>query len=132
MKDLKKYFNIKALPEDVYAAFTNETLLDMWTGEKAIMPLIPSEEFEWFGGDISGKNLEFDPGRKIIQEWYFGEEKQSIVNLKIHPNGKITTLELKQTNIPDEVFDNIAEGWQIDVIEPIRDLLEDDEDDIIL
>ncbi|HLP33651.1 MAG TPA: SRPBCC domain-containing protein, partial [Bacteroidia bacterium] len=63
--------------------------------------------------NICGKNLEFEESKKIVQEWYFGDRpEQSIVTLKLHKtdNGQ-TSIELHQTNIPDEDFQNIQDGW---------------------
>jgi activator of HSP90 ATPase len=128
MKNYKKQYIIKALPQDVYAALTNPSIIAIWTGEEAVMETVPDTEFSWWDGDICGKNLEFEADKKIVQQWYFGEDDDasaSIVTLKMHPDKKGTSLEISHTNIPDEAFDNIAEGWEEAVIVPLRDLLEE-------
>jgi len=128
MKNYKKQHIIKALPQDVYAALTNPSIIAIWTGEEAVMETVPDTEFSWWDGDICGKNLEFEADKKIVQQWYFGEDDDasaSIVTLKMHPDKKGTSLEISHTNIPDEAFDNIAEGWEEAVIVPLRDLLEE-------
>jgi uncharacterized protein YndB with AHSA1/START domain len=112
MKDYKKYYTIDAPPEDVYTALTNEATIQLWTGEEAIMPLEAGAEFSLWDGSITGKNIEFVPGKKIVQEWYFGEQEvPSIVTIILHPAKKGTSAELRHTNIPDEDFENISEGW---------------------
>ena len=112
MKDYKKYYSIDATPEEVYTALTNEATIQLWSGEEAVMPLEPGAEFSLWGGSITGKNIEFIPGKKIIQEWYFGEQgPASIVTIILHADKKGTSAELRHTNIPDEDFDNISEGW---------------------
>ena len=112
MKDFKKYYLIPAEPEEVYAALTNPATIQLWSGEPAAMSTEPGSEFELFEGDISGKNLEFEAGQKIVQQWYFGEQEEpSIVTIKLHPHKKGTSAELKHTNIPDEAFEDITEGW---------------------
>lgn len=127
MKDYKKQFIIKAPPQDVYAALTNAHIISIWTGEEAVMEAIPNTEFSWWDGDICGFNLEFEPNTKIVQQWYFGEDEEaaSIVTLKLHPDRQGTSLEIMQTNIPDEACDNITEGWKDAIVAPLRDLLED-------
>jgi activator of HSP90 ATPase len=128
MKNYKKQHIIKALPQDVYAALTNPSIIAIWTGEEAVMETVPDTEFSWWDGDICGKNLEFEADKKIVQQWYFGEDDDasaSIVTLKMHPDKKGTSLEISHTNIPDEAFNNIAEGWEEAVIVPLRDLLEE-------
>ena len=112
MKDYKQYFLISAEPAEVYAALTNAATLQLWTGEPAIMNDEPGSEFSLWQGSIVGKNLEFEPGRKIVQEWFFGEqEPASIVTILLHPHKQGTSAELRHTNIPGEAYDEIVEGW---------------------
>jgi uncharacterized protein YndB with AHSA1/START domain len=112
MKDFKKYFIISAPPEDVYLALTNPNTIHLWSGELAEMSTVPNSEFSLWEGSISGKNLEFEENKKIVQQWYFGDQAEdSIVTIKLHPNAQGTSVELKHTNIPDEDFAEITEGW---------------------
>jgi activator of HSP90 ATPase len=112
MKDYKKYYIIPASPDEVYAALTRPLTIQLWSGEKAIMSTEPGSEFELFEGSIVGKNLEFEEDRKIVQQWYFGEQEEpSIVTIKLHPHKYGTSAELRHTNIPDEDFEDITEGW---------------------
>ncbi len=112
MKDYKKYFVIPADPEEIYLALTTETTIRLWTGDEVSMDGKVGSEFSMWDGNICGKNLELEPGKKIVQQWYFGEEEApSIVTIKLHPDKKGTSVELRHTNIPDEAYDDIIEGW---------------------
>jgi activator of HSP90 ATPase len=112
MKDYKSYFILAAPPEDVYKALTNPATIRLWSGEPAIMSTEPGSEFSLWDDSIAGRNLEFEDDRKVVQEWYFGEqEAPSIVTIILHPHKKGTSVELKHTNIPDEAYDDIVEGW---------------------
>lgn len=112
MKDYKKHYVITAPPEDVYRALTLSATIQLWTGEKAVMSTEPGSEFSLWDGSIEGQNLEFEADRKIVQQWYFGEQEEpSIVTIILHPHKKGTSAELRHTNIPDEDYDNITEGW---------------------
>jgi activator of HSP90 ATPase len=112
LKDHKKYFILDAPPEEVYSALTNPIAIKAWTGEEAEMSTEPGSEFSIMGGSIVGKNLEFEENKKIVQEWYFGEqETPSIVTIKLHAHPEGTSVELRHTNIPDEDFDDIVDGW---------------------
>ncbi len=122
MKQLKRYYTIKADPKDVYNALTNQKMLEIWTGETALMSLEPNSDFSLWGGSISGKNIEFEPNKKIVQHWYFGEEEDSVVTIKLHEHKKGTSVELHQTNIPEEAFDNISEGWDEDYFGALNEL----------
>ncbi len=112
MKDFKKYYIIPAPPEDVYLALTNPNTIHLWSGEEASMSAEAGSEFSLWEGSIVGKNLEFEEGKKIVQQWYFGDQEQpSIVTIKLHPHNEGTSVELRHTNIPDEDFEEIVDGW---------------------
>ncbi len=112
MKNYKKYYIIPAQPEEVYLALTNPSTIHLWTGEPAEMSTEPGSEFSLFDGSIAGKNVEFETGKKIIQQWYFGDQQEdSLVTIKLHPHPRGTSVELNHSNIPDEDYDDIVEGW---------------------
>ncbi|MBX2920820.1 MAG: SRPBCC domain-containing protein [Chitinophagaceae bacterium] len=112
MKDYKKYYRLPALPSEVYAALTNPATIQLWSGEPAVMSTAPGSEFSLWEGNISGRNLEFEKNRKIVQQWYFdGQEEISVVTIKLHPDKSGTSVELRHTNIPDEVYEEMVEGW---------------------
>jgi uncharacterized protein YndB with AHSA1/START domain len=112
LKDFKKYYIIPAPPEDVYRALTVETTIELWTGDKAEMKPEPGTEFSMWDGSIVGKNLEFEEGKKIVQQWYFGEQEEpSIVTIKLHADKDGTSMEVRHTNIPDQDFEDIVDGW---------------------
>lgn len=112
MRDYKRYYTIPATPEEIFIALTNPFTIELWSGYKAIMDDKEGTEFTLWDGDISGKNLTIEKDKKIVQEWYFGEQdNRSIVTIKIHKKNKGAQIELNHTNIPDEVYDNIIKGW---------------------
>jgi len=125
MNEFKKYVTLKASVEDVYNALVTPLILELWTGEAAEMSEIPGSEFSLWNGSITGKNLEFEKNRKIVQEWNFGEtDEPSVVTLKLHPAGKNTSLEIRHINIPDEYYENIREGWTEDYISGLEQFFE--------
>ncbi len=113
LRTFKKYYRIPATPQEVYLALTTATTISLWTGDKVEMIPEPNTEFSLWDGSITGKNLEFEPSKKIVQQWYFGEQAEdSIVTIKLHPDkGNATSVELIHTNIPDDAYEDITEGW---------------------
>jgi len=109
--DYKNYYIIRSTPDQVYLGLTNPLTIHLWSGEEAEMEEKEGSEFSLFEGSISGMNLELVPGKKIVQEWYFGDDVESIVTILLHPKGEHTSLELRHTNIPDEDYDDIVDGW---------------------
>src|SRR5690606_37950817 len=115
MKDFKEYYIVNATPQEVYLALTKEPTIELWTGARAVMIDEPGTEFSLWDDSIVGKNLEFEENKKIVQEWYFGDDhKDSIVTIKLHEHKQGTSVELRHTNIPDEDFENITDSWNQD------------------
>jgi activator of HSP90 ATPase len=124
VKDFKKYYIIPAPPEDVYLALTQEPTIMLWTGDQASFVAEPNTEFSLWDGSIIGKNLEFEPNKKIVQQWYFGEEETeqpSIVTLKLHEHNQGTSLEVRQTNIPEDEYHDLVEGWNYEYMGSLVD-----------
>jgi activator of HSP90 ATPase len=113
MKTFKKTFKIKAEPSDVYSAITNPYTIALWTGHPAVMSEIPGSEFSLWDGDITGTNIEFIKDKKIVQEWYFGDQSEkSTVSITILSDKGDSAVTVEHINIPDEDFSDIAEGWK--------------------
>ena len=126
MKDFKKYYSIAATPDEVYLALTIPATIELWTGETAEMSTEPGSEFSLWEGSIVGKNLEFEPGKKIVQQWYFdGQPEPSIVTIKLHPDKSGTSVELRHTNLPDSEYDGFAEGWDNSYFGSLAEFFED-------
>ena len=112
MRDFKKYYKINTEAEILFSALTNAATIQLWTGEPAVMEPVEGTEFSLWEDSIVGKNLTIIPGKKLVQEWYFGEtEHPSIVTILLHEEKNHTSVELRHTNIPDEIYDNITQGW---------------------
>jgi len=113
MKTFKKTFKINAEPSDIYSALTNPYTIELWSGYHAEMSTEPESEFSLWEGDIVGKNLEFVQDRKVVQEWYFGDRSEkSIVTILINADGENSQVTVEHTNIPDDEFAQISEGWR--------------------
>lgn len=127
MKNFKKYYIIPSDPENLYRALTTEHTILLWTGENASMQAIEGTEFSLWDGSIVGKNLKFEENKSITQQWYFGElSEASIVNIKLHPHKDGTSMEVRQTNIPDEDYRDIVEGWDQVYIASLIDFYQED------
>ena len=131
MKNIKKHYHIKATAQDIFTALTNPLTIEVWSGASAVMQPIAGTEFSLWDGDITGINLEIEPGKKIVQEWYFEDEEgvpadeKSIVTIKLFDEGTSTDVELLHINIPDEAFENIVDGWDKYYFKPLKELVEE-------
>jgi len=113
MKNIHQKHHITAPVEDVYLALTNPLTIELWSGYPAEMSTVVGSEFSLFEGEIVGKNLEFKLNNLIKQQWYFeGEPKDSIVTITLKPEKNNTVIELLHENVPDEVFEEMEDGWK--------------------
>jgi activator of HSP90 ATPase len=123
MKNIKRYYTLFAEPKDVFNALTNQRMLEIWTGENALMEPVANTEFSLWDGSINGLNIEFEENKKIVQQWFFeGQEEASVVIILLHPHKKGTSVELHHTNIPDDAFENISVGWDEDYFGALKEL----------
>lgn len=124
MKSLKKYYKLHASPADVYNALTNQIMIEIWTGDKAVYKAEPNTEFSMWDGSITGRNIAFEMDKMVKQVWYF-EDLESEVTIKLHSDKSGTSVELRQENIPDDAFDNISDGWDQDFFGSLAELFND-------
>lgn len=125
--EVKFYQYIEAEPEEIFLALTNPFTIQLWSDSPAKMDAKEGTEFELWDGDICGKNIKVVPNKELVQEWYFDDlPEPSIVSIKLHAKGTGTSIELKHTNIPDEAYENIKEGWEEYYIGAIKRFFEED------
>jgi uncharacterized protein YndB with AHSA1/START domain len=125
--DLQKTYLIGVPPEDVWRALTDVDVIDAWGGGPAVMSTEPGAEFSLWGGDIHGTIVEAVAPRRLVQEWWGGDdwEAPSLVTFVLEPAGGDTLLKLKHTGVPDGVAPDFEDGWDEYYLEPLRDLLEE-------
>lgn len=124
MKSIKRYYKLQASPADVYNAMTNQVMIEIWTGDRAEFKAEENTEFALWDGSITGRNLKLEKDSLIQQIWYF-DEIESIVTIKLHPDGDSTSAELRHENIPDEAYENISDGWDEDYFDALKELFND-------
>jgi activator of HSP90 ATPase len=127
MKNYKKYLPLPAPPEEVYLALTKAQSIQLWTGAEVVFVEESGTEFSYWEGDIVGKNIEFEANKKIVQQWYFGDDNEpSIVTIKVHADKKGTSLEFAQTNIPDEDYEDFTAGIEEHFLGGLADFFEEE------
>lgn len=123
--DFHYQLEINADTEEVFTALTNPFQIELWSGYPADMKAEPGYVFSLWDGDISGVNLEVVPNRTLVQEWFFGEqEEQSVVRIELKKNGGRTVVELTHTHIPEDVYEEITEGWKEYYLGSVKSMLE--------
>lgn len=123
--DFEYTLTIAADSEDVFAALTNPFQIELWSGYPADMKAEEGYVFSLWEGDITGVNLEVVPNHRLVQEWFFGEQAApSIARMDLKKDGACTKIVLKHTHIPEEVYEEITEGWREYYLGAIKGMLE--------
>lgn len=124
MKTFKKSFTLSAGAEDIYACLTNPVTIELWSGYPAEMSTKPGSLFSLWEGDIEGMIIEAEKNKKLVQEWFFGEQKEiSIATIILVRDFGKTQVTVEHTNIPDADYKNIATGWSEYIIAAIENFL---------
>lgn len=123
-KEVKLRRKIKATAEELYRALTNPFAIALWSGEPAVMDEVPGSDFSLLDEGIVGKNISFIPNQEIRQIWYFGEEVESEVTIRLFPEKEETLVWVHHQGIPDDAYDNMLEGWNEAYLDPLKAFFE--------
>uniref|UniRef100_A0A7N0TXT9 Activator of Hsp90 ATPase AHSA1-like N-terminal domain-containing protein n=1 Tax=Kalanchoe fedtschenkoi TaxID=63787 RepID=A0A7N0TXT9_KALFE len=137
-KEEKKGFKSITLTEkfscrarDLYEILMDENRWKGFTQSNAKISKEVGGEFSIFDGSVTGKNVELQEGKLIVQKWRFGSWADGIystVRITLdEPSPGYTTLTLKQTDVPEEdrygnatVVENTERGWRELIFNKIR------------
>jgi len=125
-KTLHQTVEIRASPHEVYEALMDSKKHSEFTGDEAIIGRNVGDPFSAFSEWATGVNKELIPDKKIVQTWRgedWPEDHYSVVTYELKPTEVGTLLEFTQTDIPEEFFEEISEGWVDNYWEPLKEYL---------
>jgi activator of HSP90 ATPase len=125
MKTIRQSYTVHAPLQRVWQALIDPVVIDAWGGGSAHMDENVGTKFTLWGGDIYGKNIKVVQNKELVQEWFGGKwEKPSKVTFTLKDKGNNTVIDLLHEDVPDEEAKDIAEGWKIYYLGPLKKLLE--------
>ena|ERR1043165_2040724 len=114
-KILKQTLTFNAPAKAIYEALMDSKKHSKITGAPAKISAKEGGKFTAFGGMLEGTTLELKPNKKIVQSWRSSEWPQghySRLTFSLASAGKgKTKLSLSQSNIPDNDFEGVKQGW---------------------
>jgi uncharacterized protein YndB with AHSA1/START domain len=128
MKQIEQTYIIQAPISKVWQAFTDETIMARWSGGPAKMDATVGGTFTMWDGDVYGTNVKVAPEELLAQDWCGGDdpEKPYPVTFTFHQvNEGTTEISLVHAEVPDDEYEDFAEGWIDYYFDPIKELLED-------
>jgi len=107
---------IPAAPDAIYSALLNPKQHAAFTGAAVTGKAKVGAEFTAWDGYITGRHLQLEKGRLIVQEWSTSEwpagYEPSILVWTFKPKRNGTEVTLLHTQVPAEQAADYADGWR--------------------
>ena len=114
----------KATPKQVYDAYVDSKKHSEFTDSKATGKPVVGGKFTAWDGYISGKFLELEDGKRVVQEWTstdFPEDyPPSKLELTFCEVPKGTEILMVHSNVPKDQEDDTTDGWTEFYWEPLK------------
>ena len=121
---IKLSTTLAASPEQIYVAWLNSKQHTAFTGAKATATKRKGGSFTAWDGYISGKNLELENNKKIVQQWrstdFPKQAEDSMLEVVLEKSGKGTKLTLIHSNIPEGQAESYKKGWKDFYFNPMK------------
>ncbi|MEI6532393.1 MAG: SRPBCC family protein [Candidatus Roizmanbacteria bacterium] len=114
MKELTQTIHFYVTPHIVYEALMDEKIHEGFTEATAKIDRKIGGNFNVWDNYASGKTLELIQDKKIVQSWRASDWPKkhfSTITIEFEKDGIGTKLTLTQTNIPEEQYEDIKQGW---------------------
>jgi len=115
---------IPAAPSQVFKALTDPQLHTAFTGAKATGEPKVGGQFTAWDNYISGKYLDLQEGKRILQEWRTSTWPEgyppSILEFKFKQKGKNTEVTMVHSQVPSEQAEDYAKGWVTHYWKPLK------------
>ena len=128
----------KASPKRVYEALTDEAIFQKVVVLSGAIPemvlqsapakisLEPGGAFSLFGGYITGRQLELEPGVRLVQVWRsagWAPHLHSIVRFELSEHRDGAKLVFDHVGFPSEEAKSLATGWREHYWRPLAEVL---------
>jgi activator of HSP90 ATPase len=115
---------LPASPDRVYAAWIDSQGHSKMTGSKAIIdPTVGGEHSAW-DGYITGRNVELEPARRIVQTWRSTDfplgSGDSHLDIHLHEVDGGTEITIIHAEIPEGQGAQYEQGWRDHYLEPMQ------------
>ena len=121
---IKQKVIIPATPEEIYEAYTNPKIHSEFTGSKATGKPKVGEKFTAWDEYISGKYLELEKGKKVVQEWVDTDWPEGLPPSKFELTFKATAdgteISMVQSGIPAAREEELLDGWTEFYWDPLK------------
>ncbi len=113
----------RVTPHRIYEALLDPKQFTALSGMPGEIHREAGGAFSLFGGQITGRNVELVPDRRIVQAWRaasWPEGVYSIARFELEAKGGGTRLVFDHTGFPAGLRDHLAGGWQEHYFGPLK------------
>ena len=114
---------LHASPHKVYEALLDSKLFTAFSGVPGEIHREPGGTFSLFGGQITGRNVELIPDKRIVQAWRaasWPEGVYSIARVELEAQGSNTRMVFDHIGFAAGLKEHLAEGWQGHYFGPMK------------
>lgn len=112
---------IPATPAEIYKAWLTGKGHSAMTGSAAT---VRGKRFTAWDGYITGRTLELEPERRIVQAWrtseFADDDPDSHLEVLLAPTARGTQVTIIHTNIPAGQADSYKQGWKDFYFKPMK------------
>jgi activator of HSP90 ATPase len=117
---------VPAGAQEIYDAWLSSSGHESITGgQPAQISAREGAEFTVWNGYITGRNLQLEPGRRIVQSWrttkFTAADPDSQIEVVLQPAPGGTKVTVNHTNVPDGHTSYRDGGWQRSYFEPMKE-----------
>ena len=128
-RTIEQTVTFKARPHVVYEMLMDSAKHTQFTGAEAIISREVGGAFTAYGGALTGTNVELVPDTKIVQSWQAGSDHwprdhYSTATFLLEEAEGGTRLTFTQTDVPEQSYDDISQGWRDYYWSKIESILE--------
>jgi activator of HSP90 ATPase len=113
-RSLHQKIKVEADPHEIFEVFMDSEKHSKLTESYAKISREVGGKFTSFDDWASGENVELVKDKKIVQTWRgddWPEGHYSTITFLIEKEGKDTIIDFTQTDIPDDLYEDIKQGW---------------------
>ncbi|HLK18878.1 MAG TPA: SRPBCC family protein [Bryobacteraceae bacterium] len=114
---------LQGSPHKVYEALLDSKEFAAFSGLPARIDRQPGGMFSLFDGQITGRNVELIPDKRIVQAWRaasWPEGEYSIVRFELEPQGTGTRMVFDHIGFAPGLKEHLADGWQGHYFGPLK------------
>jgi activator of HSP90 ATPase len=124
MESLSLKITLPVKADKLYKAWLNSKEHSAFTGSDATVSEKAKAKHTAWDGYISGKNMELNPGKKIVQTWrtseFADDAPDSILELTFEEKAGKTTLHLYHHNLQKGDAKKYTDGWKDFYFTPMK------------